>query len=160
MKQEEKRIKKRVGLITFHASHNNGSMLQAIALKNMLKKYGCEVEIIDFSNEGQRNLYAPLPKAHNWKQVIKRAIWRTNYKELLKKSEEKTLYLTNRVRNYLELHQLTEQANYDDIKKISDRLCCSTDFVNDIYHESVDYKNFERQKIKQLRLKERKMEFN
>ena len=82
------------------------------------------------------------------------------FKDLLKKSEEKTLYLTNRVKNYLELHQLTEQANYDDIKKISDRLCCSTDFVNDIYHESVDYKNFERQKIKQLRLKERKMEFN
>ena len=52
------------------------------------------------------------------------------------------------------------ERNYDDIKKISDRLCCSTDFVNDIYHESVDYKNFERQKIKQLRLKERKMEFN
>ena len=102
MKQEEKRIKKRVGLITFHASHNNGSMLQALALQNMLKKYGCEVEIIDFSNEGQRNLYAPLPKAHNWKQVIKRAIWRTNYKELLKQYEsyeafsKKYFYLTEK----------------------------------------------------------------
>lgn len=99
-------------------------------------------------NEKQMKIYNVLIKDY------------CNYKKLLKKSEEKTLYLTNRVRNYLELHQLTEQANYDDIKKISDRLCCSTDFVNDIYHESVDYKNFERQKIKQLRLKERKMEFN
>ena len=103
---------------------------------------------ISILNEKQMKIYNVLIKDY------------CNYKELLKKSEEKTLYLTNRVKNYLELHQLTEQANYDDIKKISDRLCCSTDFVNDIYHESVDYKKFERQKIKQLRLKERKMEFN
>ena len=116
MKQEEKRIKKRVGLITFHASHNNGSMLQALALQNMLKKYGCEVEIIDFSNEGQRNLYAPLPKAHNWKQVIKRAIWRTNYKELLKQYEsyeafsKKYFYLTEKkYYNSSELYELNEK---------------------------------------------------
>ncbi len=76
---------KKIGLITFHASHNNGSMLQALALQTILeKKYNCKVEIIDFSNEGQRNLYAVLPKAKNWKQVIKKIIWATNYLQLLK----------------------------------------------------------------------------
>lgn len=49
---------KKVGIITFHASHNCGSMLQAYALQEILKeKYGCQVEMINFSNYGQRNLY-------------------------------------------------------------------------------------------------------
>lgn len=29
---------KKIGLITFHASHNNGSMLQALALQTVLEK--------------------------------------------------------------------------------------------------------------------------
>lgn len=49
---------KKVGIITFHASHNCGSMLQAYALQEIIKnRYHCEVEIIDFSNYEQRNLY-------------------------------------------------------------------------------------------------------
>ena len=50
--------KKKIGIITFHSSHNCGSMLQAYALQTVLeKRYGAEVEIIDFSNKGSRNLY-------------------------------------------------------------------------------------------------------
>lgn len=76
---------KKIGLITFHASHNNGSMLQALALQTILiQHYGCKTEIIDFSNPGQRNMYAPLPKADNWKRVIKNLIWLTQYKQILK----------------------------------------------------------------------------
>ena len=50
--------KKKIGIITFHSSHNCGSMLQAYALQTVLEnRYGAEVEIIDFSNCGSRNLY-------------------------------------------------------------------------------------------------------
>ena len=53
--------KKKIGIITFHSSHNCGSMLQAYALQTVLeKRYGAEVEIIDFSNKGSRNLYGLL----------------------------------------------------------------------------------------------------
>lgn len=49
----------KIGIITFHASLNCGSMLQAFALQNILEhKYGAEVEIINYSNLGQRNYYA------------------------------------------------------------------------------------------------------
>ena len=76
---------KKIGLITFHASHNNGSMLQALALQTVLeKKYNCKVEIINFSNESQRNMYAVLPKADNYKRLIKNVIWMTKYKEMKK----------------------------------------------------------------------------
>ena len=51
-------MKKKVGIITFHSSHNCGSMLQAYALQSVLaNRYNADVEIIDYINKGSRNLY-------------------------------------------------------------------------------------------------------
>lgn len=75
----------KIGIMTFHDSHNCGSMLQAFALQKILiEKFQCDVEIIDFSNKAQQNMYAPIPKPRNYKQVIKALIWLTNYKQLKK----------------------------------------------------------------------------
>ena len=72
----------KIGMMTFHASHNNGSMLQALALQHVLEdRFHQQTELIDFSNRGQRNMYAPIPKPKNWKQAIKSFIWATNMKE-------------------------------------------------------------------------------
>lgn len=50
--------KKKVGIMTFHASHNCGSMLQAYALQYVLReKYNLDAEIINFSNHAQRGMY-------------------------------------------------------------------------------------------------------
>lgn len=83
---------KKIAMITFHASHNNGSMLQALALQTTLQQRNCDVEIIDFSNEGQRNLYSVVPRPHNWKQCIKWLIWRSNYSELKRQYEAYELF--------------------------------------------------------------------
>ena len=73
----------KIGMMTFHASHNNGSMLQALALQHVLEdRFHQQTELIDFSNRGQRNMYAPIPKPKNWKQAIKSFIWATNMKEM------------------------------------------------------------------------------
>lgn len=75
----------KIGLITYHASHNNGSMLQTLALQYILsEKYGCDVKIINFSNAGQRNMYSPLPKPKNWRQVIKKIVWASNYRQMIR----------------------------------------------------------------------------
>ena len=74
---------KKIGIMTFHRSHNNGSMLQALALQNIIsEKYGCQAEIIDFSNWAQQNMYSPIPKPTNIKRLIKAFIWMTNYRQL------------------------------------------------------------------------------
>lgn len=66
----------KIGIMTFHSAHNCGSMLQAIALQNVLdSKYGIKSELIDFSNLSQKNMYAPFPKMTNFKKVIKNLIW-------------------------------------------------------------------------------------
>lgn len=56
-------------------------MLQALALQTALQQRNCDVEIIDFSNEGQRNLYSVLPYPHNWKQCIKWLIEKLRLRE-------------------------------------------------------------------------------
>lgn len=45
------------GILTFHASHNYGSMLQAYALQRYLLSKGYENEIINLRTDAQRNLY-------------------------------------------------------------------------------------------------------
>lgn len=67
----------KIGIITFHASLNCGSMLQAYALKEVLSdKYDADVEIINYSNWGQRNYYA------NWDCFPRPAVLKNNIKAI------------------------------------------------------------------------------
>jgi len=49
----------KVGILTFHASHNYGSMLQAYALQTTLSKLGIESRIINFRSDVQKRLILP-----------------------------------------------------------------------------------------------------
>ena len=61
----------KVGIITFHASHNYGSMLQAYALQQTVLRLGHECEIINFRTEKQRCGYRPFWCDNHWKHMIK-----------------------------------------------------------------------------------------
>lgn len=50
----------KIGIITFHAAHNFGSMLQAYALQEYLKKEEHEVYIINFQPNSQKALYSSI----------------------------------------------------------------------------------------------------
>ena len=47
----------KIGIITFHAAHNFGLMLQAYALQTFLSSKGHEVEIINYRSSQQKDLY-------------------------------------------------------------------------------------------------------
>lgn len=51
---------KKVGIITFHAPHNYGSMLQAYALQQIVLSMGYDCEIINFRNIAQKEMYKPI----------------------------------------------------------------------------------------------------
>lgn len=51
--------KKKVGIITFHASHNYGSMLQAYALQQTILAIGLDCEIINFRTRIQVEHFKP-----------------------------------------------------------------------------------------------------
>lgn len=50
-------MKKRVGIITFHAAYNYGSMLQAYALQQTISHMGISCEIINFRSQRQKDMY-------------------------------------------------------------------------------------------------------
>lgn len=47
----------RIGILTFHAAYNYGSMLQAWALQSVLQNLGHEVKIINYRNPKQKRMY-------------------------------------------------------------------------------------------------------
>ncbi|EIY26949.1 polysaccharide pyruvyl transferase family protein [Phocaeicola dorei] len=51
---------KKVGIITFHASYNYGSMLQAYALQQTILKLGYACEIINFRSVVQKKQFKPI----------------------------------------------------------------------------------------------------
>lgn len=68
-------MKKSVGIITFHASHNYGSMLQAYALQQTLLKMGFDCEIINFRTQRQRDFYKPIFWRGSFLGKIKRTLF-------------------------------------------------------------------------------------
>lgn len=82
-------------VITFHNSHNCGSMLQALALQIKLEEFtGTKVTIIDFSSEGQKDLYSIFPKVHNLKGLVKNILFIPYYRVLKKQQNDYNSFLT------------------------------------------------------------------
>lgn len=95
-------------------------MVYALDINETAEILGCIASIFDISilNKSQLEIYNILHKNYH------------NKNKLLQESKKKTIYLTERVKRYLELHPLDkEEVDYQDFKKIADRLCCNVDFV-------------------------------
>ena len=55
----------KIGQLTFHASHNYGSVLQAYALNKQLQLMGYDADIINLRPQSQKDAYPKIPIAHN-----------------------------------------------------------------------------------------------
>lgn len=75
-------MKKSVGILTFHASHNYGSMLQAHALQQAVINLGHDCEIINFRTRRQKRLY-PRPSVRDPFFMLKLAKVFPGYKKAL-----------------------------------------------------------------------------
>lgn len=64
----------KIGIITFHHSYNCGSMLQAFAMQKALTSLGHVVQIINFSNKGQHELYSIMEKPSSLKAITKNIV--------------------------------------------------------------------------------------
>lgn len=66
---------KSVGIITYHGSHNYGSMLQAYALQQTVLKLGYKCEIINFRTERQKRFYRPFFCSTERRRLLKALIF-------------------------------------------------------------------------------------
>ena len=71
--------RKKIGILTFHASHNYGSMLQAYALQTYLEGLDCEVSIVNYRGFSQKKFYSKPYKYWDWaalKGRLLHPVWR------------------------------------------------------------------------------------
>ena len=95
-----------IGTITFHGSHNYGSMLQAYALQEYIKQLfngNCDYNIINFIPPVQNKIYNNIFDAEtNWKTTIKRKIFSKEKQNLINKTQK----FNNFKNSYLNLTDL------------------------------------------------------
>lgn len=115
---------KKVAVITFHRAHNFGSVLQAYALKECVKRIEDErqeqvdYQIIDLFTEDQEQLYAVFKKNNCVKNIVKNILTIPHSKDLKEKHNkfnafvEKNFNLTSRYKNYKELYNNPPKADY------------------------------------------------
>lgn len=105
-----------IGIITFHGSHNYGSVLQAYATQKLLKRLGYESEIINFRMKSQKEYYKLYPTKYGIRTIVgdimrlpyhrSRAIGFSKFEDFMKKR-----YTLSGI----------ELENYDDLKTVSSR---------------------------------------
>lgn len=76
---------KKVGIMTFHAAHNYGSVLQAYALQTVIENKGDKCEIVNFETRNQVDMYSIFSKNNSLKNIAKNIIALSNYKILRKR---------------------------------------------------------------------------
>lgn len=109
----------KVGVITFHASHNSGSILQTFAFQTVLKdKLNVDSEIIDFSNKGQRDYYSVYVPVYSFKHFVKNCFTLLIAKRVKNEYREYEEFINNRLklskRRYLSTDEMTSIAtDYD-----------------------------------------------
>ena len=99
---------KKVGIITFHRSHNCGSIMQAYALQKVLQtRYGIEPEFIDFSSPGQQKLYSVFSGDNSAKGMLRNVGRAFIYNRLKKNQISYDAY----IKKYLRLSDRTFTTN-------------------------------------------------
>ena len=141
---------KKIATITFHASYNYGSNLQAYALQEFIKKLchnDCKYNIINLRTEVQKGMYKSPFYKKNIRNLIKflilfKYVNQFNKKEIyFENFINEKLNLTKEYKNYDELKN--EKFDYDYYISGSDQLwnLQATDFDWSYYLEFIDSKN-------------------
>lgn len=105
-------MKPSVGIMTFHASHNYGSMLQAYALQQTVREMDLRCEIINFRPERQKQMFKPLFQQGHLSERLKRLFVQKAYlKQIIKKYQ----FFEQFLHEYLQLTD-TEYATLDELE--------------------------------------------
>lgn len=88
---------KKIAIITFQRAHNYGSILQAYALQHYIKHAPGieECEILDFSNQAQKDMYAIYHSVTSWKYFIKNILAFFMRKEFARQSQDFDTFIEN-----------------------------------------------------------------
>jgi len=119
---------KKVGIITFHRSFNCGSVMQAYALQKLfVDKYQLDAEFIDFSNQGQQDLYAVFDKRLRIRSIVKNVILSIFCKRLFENNKSYEKYINTNLR--LSKRRYSEAITLDEAQLYYDMYVAGSDQV-------------------------------
>lgn len=124
---------KKIGIVTFHRSHNCGSILQAYAMQQALKERDYCPEFIDFATKGQTELYSVFrPLKFGSPRKLAKSIYKNLLGSILYKRAKQNWisydkYLTDNLsisaKSYSDNSQLAEdELGYDKYLTGSDQV--------------------------------------
>ena len=113
----------KIGILTYHRSHNYGALLQAVATRVVLERMGHEVFYVDYWPKYHQRMYALI----NWKNIFS---WHINkaytyMKNLMKTFRNRKLRIKkmeNFIAKYIQPYCLSCQADYDIVIYGSDQI--------------------------------------
>ena len=115
----------KIGILTYHRSHNYGALLQAVALHYRLSQMGYEVYFIDYWPKYHRQLYALFSIRQALRYGIKGSI-RYTWRAISKYQRRKARYdsFRNFIQTYIEPYcsPYTDKDKYDVIIYGSDQI--------------------------------------
>lgn len=82
----------KIATLTFHGSHNYGSVLQAYALSKQLELMGNEVEILNLRPQSQKDAY---PRVPNFRRFVEKAFYFINKSKLDRRYDEYERFINN-----------------------------------------------------------------
>lgn len=117
--------KKKCGIVTFHSSHNYGSVLQAYAMVKVMQKMGLDAELIDFRHPRTTDMY-------EWKlwSPYKSWIWNLGkfiFRGLLGFGKKHEQVFSDFIENVLKKSARVKDRK--DIPDIYDVLICGSDQI-------------------------------
>lgn len=119
---------RKLGIITFHASHNCGSFMQAYALQKYISNnFNYDVEIIDFSSRGQQELYSYKTKVKSIKQLVKKILLLPINKQMKVIYNDYDTFINRNL--YLSKEKYSETSDLNEIEKKYDSFICGSDQI-------------------------------
>lgn len=119
---------KKIGLITFHSSHNYGSNLLVWSFQRYLSKFkSVQSEVIDFRTHKRDELYSLFKKNNNLKNIIKNFLIICNFKKLKIKYLRHEMFIEKYLKKTSKIYKTNkelkaEKFNYDVFISCGDQI--------------------------------------
>ena len=114
----------KIGILTYHRSHNYGALLQAIALRFVLERMGHEVFYVDYWPKYHRRMYALI----NWRNIFSWRIHKVytyitqNLMGAFRNRKLRINNMDNFIAKYIQPHCLSCQEDFDVVVYGSDQI--------------------------------------
>jgi len=114
----------KIAILTFHASHNYGSVLQAYALSEQLKLLGHEVEIINLRSENQKRVFKRVPDSPT---LLHKVFYLLNKKRINRRYDKYEYFINNVLPVTKKEYQTCEQLK--EVENVYDAYVCGSDQI-------------------------------